>query len=214
MTTVTCHDCGYLTAKHEDGHFVEVPPKYRSDGIPGSHMTGVRTPLCFVGACKLETEYVNAEGQTPANTDDRPAIYLGIIRRERSCYKWTEYQPGLDPQGHADVTEAQRDELAKMKLQVAEDRRKHREAMEKMDRDHDAAVSRADKDREAIVDRANQDRAESARQFNEMKKHLDRKADLSDLGGWRQSWVSIVIAVVGAVASIAVAYFKGHTHAP
>jgi hypothetical protein len=125
MEEVTCRTCGFLTAATTVGgsDFVEVEPAYRRSGCPQRGTKHTRQPVCFRGV-EIAAEYKTADGQEPTTTDDRATIYLTVISRPRACHLYTEYEPGLDPQEHQDVVDAQKTELAKMKWDAAELRRK------------------------------------------------------------------------------------------
>jgi hypothetical protein len=102
MAKVKCADCGFLTARHNhDGSLVEIPADTRETGeaprIRGSQRGTDplfdNLPICFVGAHNIGKEAGTAS----------QANFVHVLRTERECARFTEWQSGLDPRGHKEM---------------------------------------------------------------------------------------------------------------
>lgn len=101
---VKCTDCGFVTFRHRvTRELVEIGGDIRSSGeIPntdnGRHKLYVDEPMCFVQAFPLQGEM---------EMDGSDAILM-VIRKDRECDSYTEWQQGFTPKEHREMLDRKR----------------------------------------------------------------------------------------------------------
>ena len=106
-----CIDCGFLAVRNENNHHLEEARRDASGLIKEIqyefHQGKNIQPLCFVNRVNLPFAYTEVQMSTQYLIDNETKINI-VLKKERDCDLFREYQQGFTPKEHREMMDRER----------------------------------------------------------------------------------------------------------